>query len=312
MGQARRAYRNRVVPFIPGFRLYQRANYLRRRRHDIGALKAGFRLKIQPYRSLYCPTVPLSTGPDIMPDGQDIALPVPQDKGRDNKSLLEHAYKEIEELIVTCQLRPGSYLRIRDLQDMTGYNRMPVYQAVTRLASDTLITIRPRQGVQIAPVDLPRTAILLKLRRDMERFLVTLACEKSSPQQRTLLGQISQAMEEQSASMSLSTFNRFDLQIDAQILKICDEPFLEYSLRPLHTMFRRIGWIYHTHAKPNQDLADTVHGHLGVLRAVLAQDAQAAAKASDRLMDFMGATVNAIERNVDPKLLNVGLELDTA
>ncbi|WP_110654612.1 GntR family transcriptional regulator [Salinicola halimionae] len=246
-----------------------------------------------------------------MSNAPNITLSADQAKGRDSKSLLEHAYKEIEELIVTCQLGPGSYLRIRDLQDMTGYSRMPVYQAVTRLASDTLVTIWPRQGVQVAPVDLPRTATLLKLRRDMERFLVTLACEKSSPQQRARLSKISQAMEDQSASMSLSAFNHFDLQIDAQILKICEEPFLEFSLRPLHTMFRRVGWIYHTHAKPNQDLADTIDGHLGVLRSVVAQDAQAAAKASDRLMDFMSDTLNAIERDVDPKLLNVGLEMDT-
>lgn len=244
-----------------------------------------------------------------MPNAPDMMLPTVQDKGRDSKSLLEHAYKEIEELIVTCRLMPGSYLRIQDLQDITGYSRMPVYQAVTRLASDTLVTIRPRQGVQVAPVDLPRTATLLKLRRDMERFVVTLACEKASPLQRTMLGKIVQAMEDQAVAMSLSTFNHFDLQIDAQILKICDEPFLEYSLRPLHTMFRRVGWLYHTHAKPHQDLSGTIDGHLGVLRAILAQDPHAAAKASDNLMNFMGDTLHAIERNIDPILLNVELDM---
>ncbi|WP_342596089.1 GntR family transcriptional regulator [Salinicola lusitanus] len=243
-----------------------------------------------------------------MPNAPDMTLPTVQDKGRDNKSLLEHAYREIEELIVTCRLGPGSYLRVRDLQEITGYSRMPVYQAVTRLASDTLVTIRPRQGVQIAPVDLARTATLLHLRRDMERFVVTLACEKASPLQRRMLEKLARSMENQAAAMSLSTFNRFDLQIDAQILKICDEPFLEYSLRPLHTMFRRIGWIYHTNAKPNQDLSGTIEGHLGVLRAILSQDAQAAAKASDNLMDFMGETLRVIERDTDPILLNVELD----
>ena len=53
-----------------------------------------------------------------MPNAPDMTLPTVQDKGRDNKSLLEHAYEEIEELIVTCRLAPGSYLRIRDLQDI--------------------------------------------------------------------------------------------------------------------------------------------------------------------------------------------------
>src|SRR3954469_11994547 len=93
-------------------------------------------------------------------------------------NLADLAYDRLEELIVTCALRPGLLLSIQDLQDQTGLGRTPIHQAVSRLAVDTLIVIRPRHGLQIAPIDLARERTLLPLRRDMERFVVRLATER--------------------------------------------------------------------------------------------------------------------------------------
>src|SRR3954463_13137102 len=93
-------------------------------------------------------------------------------------NLAELAYDRLEELIVTCNLRPGLLLSIQDLQDQTGLGRTPIHQAVSRLAIDTLIVVRPRHGLQITPIDLARERTLLPLRRDMERFVVRLATER--------------------------------------------------------------------------------------------------------------------------------------
>jgi DNA-binding transcriptional regulator YhcF (GntR family) len=71
-------------------------------------------------------------------------------------NLFELAYERIEHLIVTCELKPGRFLSIQDLQEITGFSRTPAHQAVSRLADDTLILIKPRHGVQIAPIDLAR------------------------------------------------------------------------------------------------------------------------------------------------------------
>ena len=84
----------------------------------------------------------------------------------------ELAYDRIESLIVTCALKPGQVLSLQDLQDRISLGRTPVHQAVARFAADTLILIRPRHGLQIAPIDLARERLLLGLRRDIERFVV--------------------------------------------------------------------------------------------------------------------------------------------
>ena len=54
-------------------------------------------------------------------------------------SLVELAYERIEELIINCELKPGQFLAIQDLREITGFSRTPVHQAVSRLADDTLI-----------------------------------------------------------------------------------------------------------------------------------------------------------------------------
>jgi DNA-binding GntR family transcriptional regulator len=92
-----------------------------------------------------------------------------------NRSLVnqvDQAYERIEEMLVNCQLKPGRFLAMQDLQELVRFGRTPIHQAISRLAADTLVIVRPRHGVQIAPIDLARERRLLPLRRDIERFVI--------------------------------------------------------------------------------------------------------------------------------------------
>ena len=42
-------------------------------------------------------------------------------KRRNRVNLFELAYERIEALLITCELPPGRFLSLQDLQDMTGY-----------------------------------------------------------------------------------------------------------------------------------------------------------------------------------------------
>lgn len=44
-------------------------------------------------------------------------------KRRNRVNLFELAYERIEAMLVTCELPPGRFLSLQDLQDMTGYGR---------------------------------------------------------------------------------------------------------------------------------------------------------------------------------------------
>jgi DNA-binding GntR family transcriptional regulator len=227
---------------------------------------------------------------------------------RNRVNFFEVAYEQLEDMLVTCRLRPGQRLAMQDLQELTGLGRTPVHQAVNSLAAGTLILVHPRQGLQIAPIDLARERILLRLRRDLERFVVQLAAERSGPAHRNQVLHLERVLREHRNSLTLEEFNYYDRRIDSLILMVANEPFLEHTLRPLHTVFRRIGWLHHTYMSADLEIAGTIDRHLAVLNAVASAEVDRAIAASDELMDFVESMFERLEREIDPFFLDCSLE----
>jgi DNA-binding GntR family transcriptional regulator len=241
-----------------------------------------------------------------------IGLVRPEEDGpagrRNRVNFFELAYQRIEDLLVNCELRPGQFLTVQELQDLTGFGRTPVHSAVNRFAADTLIIIRPRHGLQIAPIDLARERMLLGLRRDMERFVIRLAAERASLSHRNQALHIERALRERHDTLTLDEFNKLDRRIDALILASAGEPFLVHTLRPLHTIYRRIGFIYHRQLPGHADLSGTIDSHLAILSAVANRRFERAVAASDALIDFMDQMFEEMESGIDPRLLDCSIE----
>jgi DNA-binding GntR family transcriptional regulator len=227
---------------------------------------------------------------------------------RNRINFFELAYQRIEDLLVNCELKPGSFLTVQELQSVTGFGRTPVHNAVNQFAADTLIIIRPRHGLQIAPIDLARERLLLGLRRDIERFVVKLAAERASLSHRNQALRIERVLRERHATLSIDEFNRLDRRVDALILLSAGEPFLAHTMRPLHTIYRRIGFIYHRLLPGHSDLSGTIDHHLAILNAVANRRADRAVAASDALIDFMDQMFEEMETGIDPGLLDCSIE----
>ncbi len=237
------------------------------------------------------------------------ASEAPETPTRRNRiNFFEIAYERIEDKLVNCELKPGRLLNMQDLQTLTGFGRTPVHNAVNRLAADTLITIRPRHGLQIAPIDLARERMLLTLRRDIERFVMKLATERANFSHRNQMLHIEHALRSRRGEISLAEFNALDRRIDRLVLAAAGEPFLEHTLRPLHTIFRRIGFIHHTYMHGKTDLGGTIDHHLAILHAVANRQVERAVSASDALMGFMETMFDEMESGIDPILLDSSIE----
>jgi DNA-binding GntR family transcriptional regulator len=243
----------------------------------------------------------------ILIKAQDTAATITARRNRIN--LFELAYSRIEDLIVTCDLKPGRFLAMQDLQQLTGFGRTPVHLAVNRLGADTLVLVRPRHGVQIAPIDLARERTLLQLRRDVERFVIRLAAERSGQSESNQLLHLERLLRKRRNTMTIKEFNVFDRRLDRLILAAAREPFVEHTLRPLRTIFRRIGWIYHTHVKGDNSIHTTIDCHLAVLDAVANRRVDKAIAASDSLIDLVDSMFDVLEREIDPSLLDSSLDL---
>ena len=217
------------------------------------------------------------------------------------------AYERIEEMLVNCQLRPGRFLAMQDLQGLVHFGRTPTHQAISRLAADTLVIVRPRHGLQIAPIDLARERGLLPLRRDIERFVIRLASDRSGPSQRNQMLHIKRSLREQRDSMTINKFNAIDRRVDQLIMAAAGEPFVEHTLRPLHTLFSRIGWLHHTQIARGQNLKRSIDCHVAVLDAVANRHVDQAISALDDLIGFVDTMFDTLEHEIDPTLLDCSL-----
>ena len=232
------------------------------------------------------------------------AVPVPVPRSADSLAVV--AYDLIEDLIVHCKVAPGASLTTNALQDLVKLGRTPVHQAVRRLAAETLIRIRPRDGLQISPIDLQRDRRLLQLRREMDRFVAELATERLDANQRNRLMRLGATMRERRRSMDVQEFNIYDRQLDSILLDAAAEPFLDRTLRPLHTIFRRVGHVHLTHLGGAAGLNKTIECHLALLAAVVDRETKAAKASSDTLIDFAQSMFDSLEGNIDPNLLDAG------
>ncbi|ORE93497.1 transcriptional regulator [Stappia sp. 22II-S9-Z10] len=222
-------------------------------------------------------------------------------------SLAERAYERIEALFVDTTLPPGAFVRMQDLQDLIGLGRTPVHQAVRRAGAETLIIIRPRDGLTIAPIDLTRERRLAELRRGMDRFVIEEAAKRLTPNHKAGFMHLRRALADCGDGIDIDTFNRFDRAFDTLLIAAAGEPFLQRSLRPLHAFARRSGYIAIVKLASGGGVAESLKRHLTILDAVVAGDVDRATKASDALIDLSQSYFADLTNSVDPLLLDAGL-----
>jgi len=95
-------------------------------------------------------------------------------------TLTDRAYRELEEMIVTLQLSPGTVLSEQALAVRLKIGRTPIREALQRLARDGLVVIMPRRGIMVSEINLRLQLRLLEVRRELERLMASLAAERAS------------------------------------------------------------------------------------------------------------------------------------
>ncbi|MFD1882861.1 GntR family transcriptional regulator [Paracoccus pacificus] len=224
--------------------------------------------------------------------------------------LTSAAYERIEELFISLQLQPGAHLRTQDLQTLTKLGRTPVHQAVRRLAAETLLSVQPRNGLLVAPINLERERRLAVLRRDMERFVCAAAIESMQSNDRARLTYILRKLRDERGAITLDRFNVLDKAFDMLMIQASGERFLERSLRPLKALGRRTGYLDISRLSGQRGMNDSIDHHIALMQAVLDGDVARACARSDELIELGLSMMTRLEQNIDPALLDIGFDLE--
>jgi len=200
------------------------------------------------------------------------------------ETLTEQAYRVIEEQIVTLRLKPGEILSEQMLSATYKFGRTPIREALQRLAREGLIIIFPRKGVLVSDLNPRNQLLVLEVRRELERLLSRAGAERATKPQRERLLEIARGMDQAAKTNNDLGFMRLDREFNRLIVEVAHNDYAARSIRLLQGLSRRFWYMHYRHAA---DLPLCARLHANQARAVARGDREAAARASDKLMDYV-------------------------
>jgi DNA-binding GntR family transcriptional regulator len=207
-------------------------------------------------------------------------------------SLTDRAYSDLEELIVTLQLPPGSAVSETALSERIGIGRTPIREALQRLARERLVTILPRRGIIVSEINVKSQLRLIELRREVERLVAKCAAKRATDEERARFDELAGIFEKSAKNSDETTFIRADREFNELCTRAARNEFATGAMGLMHALSRRFWFLHYQQAA---DMPLTAKLHADIARAIAAGDRAGVGKAVDRLMDeietFTRATV---------------------
>lgn len=197
-------------------------------------------------------------------------------------SLTDRAYAALEEMIVTLQLAPGTAISESDLSGHLGIGRTPIREALQRLAREKLVSIFPRRGIFVSPIDVASQLRLLETRRELERLISRSAARRATDDERARFRTLAAAFEAAAVKNDDITFMRIDREFNQLCSAAAHNEFAAGAMSLMHSLSRRFWYI---HYKRAADMPLTAKLHSDIARAIAAGNDERAAKTTDRLLD---------------------------
>ncbi|HVX75632.1 MAG TPA: GntR family transcriptional regulator [Bradyrhizobium sp.] len=203
---------------------------------------------------------------------------------RNDETLTERAYRQIEELIVTLELPPETILSEQSLAQRLSIGRTPIREALQRLARDGLVVILPRRGILVSQINLKTQMRLLEVRRELERLMARSAAERATSEETTRFASIAHEMRRASDLADDMTFMRLDRALNELVSQAARNEFAARAMGLMHGLSRRF---WYQHYREAGDLPLSARLHADLADAIARRDADAAGRASDLLIDYI-------------------------
>lgn len=199
------------------------------------------------------------------------------------QSHADHAYRVLEALIVTLELRPGSVVTEKGLVDRVGLGRTPVREALQKLSWEGLVEVRPRSGIKISDIRPEDYVRVMEPRLLLEPLLARAAARFADDHMIECLITIGAAMEQHAAAGDVAGFLAADKRFDQLLEEACPNPYLTKVLDPLRTHARRYWYRYGATGRPQESATL----HVRIIGRIKARDEAGAAAAMSALMDYI-------------------------
>lgn len=181
------------------------------------------------------------------------------------------AYAELRRLIVDLELAPGELVNEAALAERLGLGRMPVREALARLAQERFLTVLPRRGTVVPEISLTGVLDMLEAAELLEAGIAADVCRKASDSELAELITMFEAVDEAGRSGDYLHFLTVDHRAHVAMAEVFANPFvtpiaettLLHNLRFWRYCHRR-RVLEDTHIQSHTPLVDALRARDGV------------------------------------------------
>lgn len=196
------------------------------------------------------------------------------------------AYEWLKKKIITLEFPMGSALLESDLCQETGLGRTPVREAVQQLASEGLISIRPRKGTFVSDINFLDFENLLEARIMLETHVIRRLTDTITPKQTEKLRMLFVDVPELIDKGDITGLLVIERSFHQSLVSFLENPYLDSMSEHIYDLVERT-WQLSFRRRTKSGLTSTLNEHLVILDALEKGDVNAAEKVTlDHILNF--------------------------
>ena len=185
----------------------------------------------------------------------------------------DQAYGLLLERILDLRIPPGAVVNEQQLAMEIGLGRMPVREALARLAGDRLIMVMPRRGTVVTALSLDEVLDLFEAREAIECAVARIAARRASDDDLARLRLLITSADAARDDTQALAFLRDDHEIHSCLVAMASNPLLQDAADRLLKHNLRF-WRSYWSTRPVQPAS--MLAHADILAALEARDPLAA------------------------------------
>ena len=196
---------------------------------------------------------------------------------RENR-LHRNIFQTLRDRIVNGEYPPGMGLSEKDLCREFSVSRTPLREALAKLESMKLVTIIPRFGTNVSPIDIDEIRCAFEVKIKLESLAVGLAVERIDSEQLKALDDVIQQvvqLKDQDDQLRHQSMIELEKRFHRIILQAAQNPILEEFLDNLHYRCARLWSSSLSQVVPNEEILNQMKN---IYRAIAARDAESAGR----------------------------------
>jgi len=210
-----------------------------------------------------------------------------------SESMVDSIHRELREMAITFQLRPGERLNEAILAKELGVSRTPLREALNRLMAEGFLSFSANQGFFRKPLDVKEIFDLYEFRQQMEMAAVRMAVERATDEQLQALEEFAEQSAEEDPNRTLDEVIALDEGFHERLIALTGNIEMRNSLQNVNERIHYVRWLDMSGHRP-----ETQAQHKAIVRSLRERNAEESMRLiSEHIGHRLDQIIDKVERS---------------